>query len=212
MRAAEERCMRSTRIVLPSALCVLALLSLSPHLARADEPSAAPPPAAAVSPSPQRWYGWQPLLVDAGSIAAMVGGGFAQGPAGDSTIVLGSAGAVFGSPVIHLAHKHPRKALISLGLRTLIPLGAACTGALIGEVVAPLNEDKWGVGWYEAMGVFVGGVSGGALAAAIDDVVVSREAVSAPPADVRSVDLRPTIEPRVSSVRGGATFGIGGTF
>jgi hypothetical protein len=186
-------------------VAVVSLASCSPSLARADEPAAAPFAASPASTGHESWYGWQPLLVDAASIASMVGGGFAQGAAGDTAIVFGSAGVVLGAPMIHLGHGHTGKAATSLALRILLPLGATLTGALVGDLAAPRASSP-GTGWYEAMGGFAGLLSGGALAIGIDDVVLSREAV-APPAE-----RHPTIEPRISSVRGGATFGVGGTF
>lgn len=137
-------------------VAVVSSASFFPSLARADEPAATPP---AASPGHESWYGWQPLLVDAASIASMVGGGFAQGVAGDTAIVSGSAGVVFGSPLIHLGHGHAGKAAASLALRVFLPLGATLTGALIGDLAAPRPSAN-GTGWYEFMGGFAGLLSG----------------------------------------------------
>jgi hypothetical protein len=209
--------MHRRRIAL-SLLLSLASLSLSPSVAQADEPSASPSPplsepAPAGAPVDRRWYGWQPLMVDAGSIATMIGGGFARGPASGPIEILGAAGALLGSPLIHLGHEHLGKAGASLALRVLLPTAGMFTGLLIGMAAAPQNPNgDLGTGIARAdvalFGGVVGAMSGGLAAIVIDDGVLAREDVRpAPPPD-----SRPTFEPRISSVRGGATVGVGGTF
>ena len=70
------------------------------------------------------WYGWQTLILDAGSVASLGTGAvlFArQGPREDiATQVLlwsGVAGALLGAPIVHWAHTNTGRGFASLGLR-----------------------------------------------------------------------------------------------
>jgi hypothetical protein len=214
--------MRS-RVLLLLAAALLAPLAL-PSSARAAEPTApaaevpsAPPPPAAEAP--QRWYGWQPLMVDVGSIATMVGGGFVRGAGVAPIEILGGAGYLFGAPLIHFAHNQSGKAGESIALRTLVPVVSTLFGVLIATAAFP-NGTQTGSGdsfgsvdksVYQAYGGFIGFGVGAVAGMVIDDVVVAKE--TAPPRaqpDVRPI--QPRIEPRIAGVRGGATFGVGGTF
>lgn len=200
------------------ALPIAALLAL-PSTALAAEPTG---PTAEVSSAqmaaeaPQRWYGWQPLMVDLGSIATMVGGGFVRGAGTAPIEIVGGGGYLLGAPLIHLAHDHPGSAGTSLALRTLLPGAAALIGVLIAWAAFPngtqtQSGDSHGAvdkSVYQAAGGFIGFGAGAIAGMVVDDAIVAKE--KAPPPV--PPDSHPTIEPRVAGVRGGATFGIGGTF
>jgi hypothetical protein len=200
---------------LVSLLALTALPSLE-SIARADDPLAVDPaaaePASSGSAPPTRWYGWQSLMADAGSIALLIAGGAVQKSGGETLALLGGCGFVFGSPLIHLAHEHPSKALGSLALRVLVPAATTFTGALTGALVGSArgsSEDHGMEPIFDALiGGMVGGVSGTVLTLILDDAVLAREPGRPPPA----VEVQGSIEPRVVGVRGGATFGVGGTF
>ena len=204
------------------ALLIAALLTLPlalPSTARAAEPTG---PATEVSSAPvaaevpQRWYGWQPLMVDLGSIATMVGGGFVRGAGAAPIEIVGGAGCLLGAPLIHLGHDQPGKAGTSLALRILVPAASAFVGVLIAWAAFPNGTSTYSGDYvssvdksvYQAAGGFLGFGVGAIAGMVIDDAVVSREK-ALPRAHP---DSHPTIEPRVAGVRGGATFGIGGTF
>ncbi len=155
-------------------------------------------------------------MVDLGSIATMVGGGFVHGAGTAPIEIVGGAGCLLGAPLIHLAHDNPEKAGTSLALRTLVPVVAAVFGVLIawaafpngtqtqsGDTVSAVDKSV-----YQAAGGFIGFGAGAIAGMVIDDVLVAKEEVPPPVPP----DSHPTIEPRVAGVRGGATFGIGGTF
>jgi hypothetical protein len=199
--------------------CLLALPLGLPSTARAAEPTAPAivlPSAPIAADAPQRWYGWQPLMVDLSSIATMVGGGFVRGAASAPIEIVGGAGFVFGAPLIHLAHGHAEKAGTSLALRTVVPGVAALIGVLIGWAAFPNGTHNQsgdtfsGVdkSVYQAEGGFIGFGAGAIAGMIIDDALVAKE--NAP--SRLHLDSRPTVEPRVAGVRGGATLGIGGTF
>jgi hypothetical protein len=204
------------------ALPIAAFLALPlalPSTARAAEPTEAAAElssAPMASEAPQRWYGWQPLMVDLSSIATMVSGGFVRGAGAAPMEIVGGAGYLFGAPLIHLAHDQPGNAGTSLALRTLVPGAAALLGVLIAWAAFPngtqtQSGDSYGVvdkSVYQAAGGFIGFGAGAIVGMVIDDAIVAKE--KAPPPV--HPDSRPTIEPRVAGVRGGATFGIGGTF
>ena len=152
-------------------------------------------------------------MADLGSVAMLIAGGQVQGPGGETLALLGGTGFVLASPLIHLGHEHPDKALGALALRLLVPAGAFFTGALTG-VLLTSGQTNNGEGFgpqFDGMvtGAVLGGLSGTILAVCLDDFVLAREPVRpvASPAQAHA-----TVEPRVAGVRGGATFGIGGTF
>jgi len=178
----------------------------------ATEVSSAPMAAEA----PQRWYGWQLLMADLSSVATMVGGGFVRGTWTAPIEIVGGGGYLLGAPMLHLAHDHPGKVGTSLALRTLVPGAATLVGVLIASAAFP-NGTHTGSGdsqsgvdksVYQAAGGFLGFGVGAIVGMVIDDAIVAKEEAP-PPVDS---DSHPTIEPRVTGVRGGATFGIGGTF
>lgn len=207
--------MQQRRLIIAALLGSLAL----PATARAAEPTAPAEessPAATPTPASVRWYGWQPLVVDLGSIATKVGGGFVRGAGTAPIEIVGGAGYVLGAPLIHLAHGQADKAGVSIALRTLVPGVGALVGVLLASIAFPngtVSQSGDSVSAvdksvYQALGGFIGFGAGAVAGIVVDDVVVAKEK-AAPPAPP---DSHPTIEPRVVGVRGGATFGIGGTF
>jgi hypothetical protein len=215
MSTAKRSCMRQRALLLAALLALPLALPSTSRAAESTEPATEVSSAPAAE-APQRWYGWQPLMVDVGSIATMVGGGFVRGAGTGPIEILGGAGCLLGAPLIHLGHEHPGKAGTSLALRTLVPAAGALLGVLIAWAAFP-NGTETGSGdsvgivdksVYQAAGGFLGFGAGAIVGMVVDDVVVARE--KAPPPV--HPDSHPTIEPRVAGVRGGATFGIGGTF
>jgi hypothetical protein len=85
-----------------------------------------PPPApirAACESLPEHWYGWQTLLVDAGSVVLLA----LPNAAGVFTYALGT-------PIVHAAHGKWGTGLGSLGLRVGLPLLLGLTGLMIGSL------------------------------------------------------------------------------
>ena len=195
------------------ALLIAGLLAVT-STARAAEPiePAPAPPAPIAAEAPQRWYGWQPLMVDVSSIATMVGGGFVRGAATAPIEIVGGAGYLFGAPLIHLAHGHGESVGRSLALRALVPGAAALLGVLIAWAAFPNGTERGHVdidkSVYQAEGGFIGFGAGAIAGMIIDDALVAKEKAPLP----ANPDSGPTIAPRVAGVRGGATFGVGGTF
>jgi hypothetical protein len=210
--------MRSVPFLL-SLLALSALPSLA-STARADEPTPAAPSAAEAPVAdgvPARepalkWYGWQSLSTDGGSLALLIAGASVGKSGGEVMDILGATAFVFGSPLIHLGHEHPGKALGSFALRAVAPVGTMFTGALLGGLVtsghsSEREDNLSGIGY----GALIGGISGTVLTILIDDLVIAREKAQEPPPPPPE-EAHVTIEPRIGTVRGGATLGIGGTF
>jgi hypothetical protein len=185
---------------------------LHSSVARADEPVAATsatvsestPATAAVD---RRWYGWQPVMTDVGSIGTMMLATATRGPESETIGILGAGGYLCASPLIHLGHEHVGKAAASFALRVVLPIVGLFTGLLTSEGMSsgasrPDAREIDGV-----LGGVIGFGGGALLAATLDDVLIARE-------DVRPAhsDSHATLEPRISPARGGATVGIGGTF
>jgi len=125
----------------------------------------------------RRWYGYQTLLVDGASIAAL----FAN-PG------LGAGGLILGGPAVHTANGHVGKAFGSLGLRVGAPIAGIMAGAALEGAASGGCSDEWGCLGGAAIGFFVGGVS----AIVIDSAVLANDDV---PASERgpSIALKPTI-------------------
>ncbi len=71
----------------------------------------------------RRWYGWQTLIVDGASTLALVAIASRSDTDSDDAWLTGLAVAYSAAPpIIHLAHGHPGKALLSLGIRAVGPL------------------------------------------------------------------------------------------
>jgi hypothetical protein len=153
----------------------------------ATEPVVETPAKGKEEPAPAtketRWYGWQTLIVDAGSIALM-----------PLVPPVGIGGYLLGPPLVHVVHGRPLPALGDFGLRLTIPptcgiIGFAaahgCTGFLC-----------------ELEGAAVGLIVGAGIAIGIDAIFLAREQVEV------EKPKQVTIVPLVSPTRAG----VGGTF
>jgi hypothetical protein len=159
-----------------------------------------------------RWYGWQPVLVDLASVATALAGTAAGGQTQEGATIVAASVFTLGSPIIHLAHGHARRAAGSLALRLLLPAIGAASGAATGLLLFPSNNGSRGdvgeIGGF--LGGLVGGVSGIVCAAVVDDVMLAEDKVLREP--LPPPDAHPTLEPRVGVVSGGMTLGLGGAF
>jgi hypothetical protein len=208
--------MRRRAFLIAASLAFPLALTLT---ARAAEPIGAAPEVSVVpmgAAVPERWYGWQSLMVDLSSVATMAGGAFVRGAGTAPIEIVGAAGYLLGAPLVHIAHDQGGNVGTSLALRTAVPGVAALLGVLIAWAAFPHGTET-GVGdhyvgidksVYQAEGGFIGFGAGAIAAIVVDDAIIAKEKVP-PPVDSGS---HLTIEPRVAGVRGGATFGIGGTF
>jgi hypothetical protein len=97
---------------------------------------------------PQRWYGWQTLLVDAAALSLVIAGAVVAEDSrrteemGIGMIVGGAIGGLIGPPIVHAAHGKWDNAGISGGLR----LGGAAV--VFGSAAACSSErGRCGDGW-----------------------------------------------------------------
>lgn len=159
-------------------------------------PSAARPPTEAPA---RTWYGWQTLTSDGAALAL----GLSGIPA-ESFVppVLGAVGYVVGAPMIHAAHGHPIRALVSVGLRLVLTVGLGGLTYLAlkpdgptesSGVVDPDHLQAGGTG-------FLVGALGGIAAIVVDAATAFEE----PPKRQASVGI--------SRVPGGTTLGLSGRF
>ena len=93
---------------------------------------------------PLDWYGWQILLVDLASTAAIVGGSVAAQDGGTAIAIpiVGGAGYLAGGPLVHLAHGEGDRATRSALLRAFVPLGAGALGAGLGALSAGSGSNE----------------------------------------------------------------------
>jgi hypothetical protein len=191
------------RSIITAAATLGALLFAAPVFA--DEPPPAPAPSHQydVHPNEQltetRWYGWQNLLVDTGSVGVMLGAAKS-----DSLGWIGLAGYVLGSPIVHLAHERGGAAAAALGMRVAFPIA----GALIASSGCSKqdHEDDFGCLGPALVGIGVGAL----LAMAIDDFALSHEEVRKQPefSVVPSTSIVRSPDGKSST----PTFGVSGVF
>lgn len=121
------------------------------------------------SPKPEpveRWYGWQTLLVDLGTVlVAGVGAGTGSGELG--YLFLG--GYFFGPSIVHAAQGNYLGILASVGGRVVIPLGS---GLLVSTTLCVVQECSSGDiinerGAYALLGGFLGMLASVAFDAAV---------------------------------------------
>jgi hypothetical protein len=203
------------RAFLGGAAAVLVLVSTT-SAARADDDGAPPdatPATTATAPaahSETRWYGWQTLAVDAGSIAV----GFAASSAtgrGDVGAFTALTGYALGSPIVHAVHGRTDAALGDVALRLGAPLAGAAIGYGIGAAsfqgCAP-GEWFCGRDWSGFVGASLGALGGAVTAVILDASLLGRERV-------RKDDVAGGVRwaPQVGvSPRGEPSVGVGGSF
>jgi hypothetical protein len=119
-----------------------------------------------------------------------------------------SAGATFGvgtyllgAPIIHLLHRRPGRALGSLALRAGLPLGAALLLEASHKNSCPSSSTQCDD--LSGLGLFVGGIIGGAVVASVLDTALLAKGDD-PPARGWG--------PAVAPNHGGVTLGIAGSF
>jgi hypothetical protein len=123
--------------------------------------------------APGGWYGWQLMLVDLASTAAIVGGGVASQDGGPAVAIpiAGGVGYLAGGPLVHLAHGERDRAWRSTLLRAFLPLGAGALAAGVGALAAGSGSSDV-CSSKRACGAALGGVVGfgaGMLAAMVAD-------------------------------------------
>lgn len=155
-------------------------------------------PALRAQPTESHWYGYQNILVDAGSVMLAVVAGDKQS---QTLADLALATYVFGSPAVHWGHGHVDKGFGSLGLR----VGAPLLGGALG-CVADEHHGEFGC----LGGAVVGVLVGGAAAMIIDYAVLAREDV--PMERATSLRLTPSFALVPDSGRLRPSMGLGGTF
>jgi hypothetical protein len=100
-----------------------------------------PAPMAAPAPAEWRWYGWQILLSDVGSltelaVAETLASGSAPSGNRDAGVVvfaLSVSQFVLGGAIVHASHRQWARAGLSIGERLLLP----ATGFVLGLALAP---------------------------------------------------------------------------
>ena len=181
---------------------------LSMREVHADEATSSLSPASGPAPTgesnqseaPERWYGWQTLTVDAGSIglAALAFSNWGGSEAFDLFL---ASGAVYlgGAPLVHAAHRRGIAALADFGLRLAAP-------TVLGAVGAASGGGRNGA----FVGVVILGSIGLATASLLDAFFLARE-----PMKVDAKPVAPQVGwlPQVAIMPGGgASAGVGGTF
>ena len=111
------------------------------------------------------WYGWQTLLVDAGSLTL-----FLAEPTGSAGTVFGLIGLAVGAPIVHWAHDHGGEAGLSLALRVVSMVVVVLGGFVLLGSLLEAEGHVGGLG--EA--VMVAGFAGLAATSILDAAYWSR--------------------------------------
>jgi hypothetical protein len=158
------------------------------HQPNAPDPAVPPPAVANVSAA--RWYGYEIMLSDAGTLGLA---GALSGSSGGTAAVVGVIGFVGGAPIVHGLHGNTAMAVASPIDRVILPV----VGALIGAGIESCSPGEWFCGLGGAM---VGGGIGMAGAMVGDySLAWQRPAVSVPPAPT-SVDRTSVVSLTVAGV------------
>lgn len=201
----------------PSTLILVATIALAPSMAHAaspdpvteDQPAALRPvdKVPAASPNETHWYGAPMVALDVLAIAASTASVLSPLSAGGyEWAFAANAVTTLGSPIFHLAHHNPGRALGSLALRLTLPIAGAVAGAAMSD----------GGPCFGIEGIAIGSVAGSVLAAALDDGLLAHEerpvGVSLGPASGQAPAHKVTVRPSVVPMRGGAFGSLRVTF
>lgn len=125
-------------------------------------PTPTPPPSSPHHAPASRWYGWQTLIADGGSV--MLGVVASTSDAKHALIGLASLNYFLTPPIIHLAHDRGLPALTSLAMRPGLPLLGGLAGATLGGC---------GEGFCGGPAITIGLIAGYAAAVTIDVAALS---------------------------------------
>ncbi|HEY3495937.1 MAG TPA: hypothetical protein VGK73_14665 [Polyangiaceae bacterium] len=155
-----------------------------------------------------RWYGWQNLTADGVALALVVGGaalaedGSIPDALSGTVLGLGVATYALGGPVIHFGHGNPGRGVLSLGLRTLLPVGLG-----VGTVQAMCSPHSDFCGIVAIPAALVGIVA----AVTLDAAAIARDEVPASPRS-SSRTLGFSLRPSLHYDTRRASIGVAGTF
>lgn len=182
-----------------------------------EPPPASPPKATAIDPSdlpdpPEHvsrttWYGWETLLLDAGSLAMIVGG------SSNNQSVLAAAGVgayALGPPIVHAVRGHGEKAAVDIAVRLLAPTVLAFTGYAIGVATSPPCTPQEFICIPGAGGFVAGGLLGYAGAVVFDAAFLASD--RAPARHDASAPAAVHWAPTVAVTQQGGSVGVGGVF
>jgi len=136
-----------------------------------------------------RWYGWQPLAIDAATLTVLAT------VHNDTAWELAAGTFLLTGPIAHAAHGNWGTAFFSLAWRAAVPVG----GGLIGMTVRCAGDPQCAG---EGQGFLAGMLVGAVAASAFDGGLLAYE----------KVDARPKLTPLASITSNGATFGLAGIF
>jgi len=154
----------------------------------ASAPYAIPQSSSAPAEETPRWYGWQTLLVDGGSLGFALLALHDLNTSASKPLFITSAVLYFaGAPTVHFLHGNAPEGIGDVLYRAGLPLAAGFLGAIIGS----RGADDVGGGLYGGLIVLV---VGGVAASAIDAIWLAREPEQSP--------LRPRFLATVSFWRG----------
>lgn len=170
--------------------------SPSPYL-----PPSATQPAAPMSDVPPQAtrkvrYGLHVFLTDATAWALL-----AASQDSEALGSLGFAGMMLGGPVVHVVHGNWKGAGLSLGARTLLPLGGA---ALFSAGCETGTDNEFDEGWECIGAILAGGALGYAAALGIDWFVLAKKQEAVPPTGWAS--MQPSLQIGEQGARAGLAF------
>jgi hypothetical protein len=126
----------------------------------------------------RNWYGWQIMLADFGVIAALAGGAALTSNSSAFAFVpiTGGVGYFGGGPLVHVAHGNGERAVKSLMVRLVAPLGGASVGWGIGNLLDSAQHHRSDCAEGCArLALGIAGFGAGMLGAMVIDWVTARE-------------------------------------
>jgi hypothetical protein len=160
--------------------------------------------------SVERWYGWQTLLTDAGSLSLIgIGVAVTDAPVDRGKAIaiglsaVGAIGYALGGPIVHFENGQKSNAVASLALRAGLPVGGALAGYVFGLGGCSDNVNL-GVPCPVAASM-IGGATGLGAAVLVDALGLGYAPIESPRG---VVVLAPTVEAAQTGVR----IGLAGAF
>ncbi|HZU81501.1 MAG TPA: rhomboid family intramembrane serine protease, partial [Polyangiaceae bacterium] len=201
-RPAVGQAMRDLRALVDQALRKERLAAARQDTEDTLQPEAPPP-------AKERWYGWQTLVADTGSVLVFLFGAGIQSSSNSSAVLdFGIAGYLLAPPVIHFAHGNVGYGFASLGIRAGAPIVLGLVGAFFGAAASSNSNGningQLGGFFYGLIG---GMVLGYGAAVTLDAAVFSYEKLPR-----RGEDAWFTLRPDLSVAPGRGTAGVAGTF
>ncbi len=150
-------------------------------------------------------YAWQTVAADGVGVSLLLVG---VASSSNGAMIVGTGTFLLGTPLVHLAHGNPGRAVGSLALRGALPTLAFAAGYTAFHRSDQGTHELFPSGFGEGVLLGIGGI---VACVAIDALLLAEETPAAP-ARPQAPISRLSVSPQLAYIRGGAVAGVGGAF